>query len=455
MPETIPYTPRLPSAAEASGLGGTTHRGGGQFPAATMSETTPVRRYEFERQQQWLLLERLYIWAQSLIVEPIGGLNVGVSPGVYRRADGTDVTFAGSASYAIADDATDRKIWIDAGTNTLDQGDDWPVDKTTYMPLAELDTASGAVVSQSVRDRRTLVALAIPASATSINSTNDTTFTLDSDNAGAEVDQDVRFNRGSSHAEDAALRWVAASGIFRLLAAHSAGTRAALDAAGLKIGGADALDASGLLAAMLAASRLYTFGANGASAAGMALTPAGGAGAPGSGAHTTGELAVDSAGVLRICTSGGSPGTWARVGDQVETLPAGSVTTAALSDPVADKLPQVSIGDASGASPQTVTVQILDRQGNALSEVVYLEVGVYQDADGAAQATNATIAVGGTGSLVRSVVTNKLLRCKTDASGALELIVTDGTSETVYVLAATAPRSRALDCQDLGTVVIA
>lgn len=454
MSETIPYTPALPSAAAASGLGGTTHRGGGQFPAATMSETTAVRRYEFERQQQWLLLERLFTFAMQLAVEPVGGLNVGVAPGTYRKADGTDVAFAGAASYAIADDASAQKLWIETATNTLAQGAAWPLDKTTFVPLAEIDTSGGAVVPQSVRDRRTLIALAIPASATSINSTSDATFTLDADNAGAEVDQDLRFNRGSSHAEDAALRWVAASGIFRLLAAHSAGTRAALDAAGLKIGGADALDAGGLLAAMIAAGRLYVFGPNGSAAAGLALAPAGGAGAPASGTHAAGELAVDASGILRICTSGGSPGTWARVGDQVATLPAASVTTAALSDPLADKLPQVSIGDASGGSPQTVIVQVLDRQGNALAEVAYLQVGVYQDADGGALATNATVAVGGTGALVRAITAGKLLVAKTDASGALALTVTDGVSETVYVLAAPAPRSRALDCNDPGTVVI-
>ena len=45
----------------------------------------------------------------------------------------------------------------------------------------------------------------------------------------------------------------------------------------------------------------------------MKLTPKGTAGKPTSGAHTKGEIYLDSAGALFVCTVGGTPGTRRKV----------------------------------------------------------------------------------------------------------------------------------------------
>lgn len=123
-------------------------------------------------------------------------------------------------------------------------------------------------------------------------------------------------------------------------------------------------------------------------------------------------------------------------------------------DALAAHVLQVSIADAMGSSPCSVTVQMLDRQGHNYAEEVLLEISVWDDALGAVEAANARIAVGGTGSLVRAVVEDKRLVCRTNASGALTILVSDSNSETVYLLAAPAPRSRIIDCSDVGTVQI-
>jgi hypothetical protein len=115
---------------------------------------------------------------------------------------------------------------------------------------------------------------------------------------------------------------------------------------------------------------------------------------------------------------------------------------------------KVIIPSSSGASPRSIDVQIQENLSNNVAEVVLLQVGVYQDEYGAATATNATIAVGAAGTQVKVVTSNKELICRTDATGLLTLTLTDGTAETFYVLSKTCPRSRILDCSDIGTIVV-
>jgi len=117
-------------------------------------------------------------------------------------------------------------------------------------------------------------------------------------------------------------------------------------------------------------------------------------------------------------------------------------------------LATVQIGDASGASPQTVTVQVLDGNGQDLAAACLLQLGVYQDATGAAVATDAIIEVGATGSLVRQVVADKVLICETSGDGTLTLVIADAVAESLYLLAAPCPGARLLDCRDAGTVTI-
>lgn len=436
MPDTIGYTPAKLANGAASAKQGLTHRGGQTHFKRLTDATTPTRTDEAIR-EEFLRDERIWAFLMQFRAEPVSGLNIAVNGGVYRKADGTDVTFAANNSYAIADAQTDRKVWIDVAGNALAQGAAWPADKTTFVPICEVDTAAGAVVSQSIRDRTNLVRLAIPGTSSSPTGTTAIAFTIDDDNAGAGATTQVRFNRGSTDAEDAAVEWDETNDRFNCRAQHSTATLAPLNASALKVAGTDVIAADGdLEAASIATDQLYEFGPNGSTPAGLKLAPSGVTGPPSSGAHAKGEKDVDSTGIERICITAGTPGAWVRVGDQNSLVR------------------QVSIPDASGASPRTVSIQIKDNQGANVSEATYLQVGVYQDADGAANATNATIAVGGTGTLVRTITTNKVLIVKTNSSGVVDLTITDGTLETVYVLAAPAPRSRLLDCSDIGTVVI-
>lgn len=82
------------------------------------------------------------------------------------------------------------------------------------------------------------------------------------------------------------------------------------------------------------AGTLQTFAANGTTAAGIRLTPAGTTGSPASGTHGAGELHVDSLGVLYICSSSGTPGTWAAAGaggtGTLTTIQEGGTTVSAV-----------------------------------------------------------------------------------------------------------------------------
>lgn len=417
MGTSIPYSPGKLADAAAGGKTGTTHRGGSNFRTRRLSDTTIPTKTQEDCREDYLSLERIWAFLMPLRVEHVSGLNVGVCPGYYRKADETDVYFAGAASFALTDGVTDQKVWIDHATNALAKGTSWPADKTGFTPLALVDTAGGTVVAESIRDATDLVRLQAHASSTSPTGTNGTAFTLDADNAGAGADQQIRFNRGSTDAEDAAVEWDETNDRLNALKQHATKTLCPLNASALQIGGTTLVDAAG--AAKVTAA-----------VAGEGLT------------HSAGVLAVNPDGsTLEINT------------DQVRVKD-GGVTAAKLSDALADKLAQVSISDASGASPRTVTVQILDVQGNSLAEVVVLQVGVYQDEYGAATATNATIAVGATGTLIKAVTANKELICRTDSAGALTLTITDATLETVYVLARATVRSKLLDCSDKGTVTI-
>lgn len=449
----IGYTPETPSSAAAEALQGTLHASGSKYPTKGLSATTAVTRTAEDCARFKLLFDRLWRFVMDLRVEVIAGLNVGVNPGVYRKADASVGTFAGSASYSLPNNKTAWKLYLDATTDSLATAAAYPADETTFVPLAQFSTSGGAITALS--DEIGLLTRWINASATAIDTTSSEYFTTDSDNAGAGADGGLKHNRGTSGGgEDAALQWDESAETWRALAKDVADTLAALDALALKIGGTTIVESDGtLIAAAIKAARLYTFGANGSTAQGLRLTPAGSAGAPSSGAHSAGELHVDSAGVVWVCTGAGTPGTWGRVADQLASPAAGVVTAAALSNTLADTAPQVSIADASGSSPVTAVVQIKDKQGSNLAEPCLVQIGVYQDADGAANATDATLdATPVTGTFVRWITSGKIGVFKTDSGGLLELDVTMPTIESVYMLAGMAAGSRALDCADVGAI---
>lgn len=415
MAETFP-TPASISEAAASALGGSTHeRTQVPFVAEgvepTDSPSLAVRMY-----RQFFAMVRAMALAARGLPFKSAALQVGVLPLHYRTSAGVDAHFEGG-TIALAASSTNY-VYIDHATNLLAKSTiGWPADVTTFRPIAIYVTGATEIETSDVdADRRDLAIYQTHASSTSPTGTTATAFTIHSDNVGAEVDQQLRFNRGSDDAEDAAIERDAANNRFNVLSQHTTGTECPVSASEFQVGGTKVIDADG---AVKAAS----------SVAGDGL------------AHSGGVLAVDV-----------DDATIEVDGVNGVQLKDSGITVAKLGDTLADKLVQISIADASGASPQAVAIQAKDIQGNNLAEAVVVEVGVYDDADGQTEATNATISVA-TGTDL-SPANSKVKRVKANGSGQISITVTDGLSETVYVCARTTTRSRIMDCADYGTVTI-
>jgi len=344
------------------------------------------------------------------------GLAVGVNPCVYKDSGGTARSYAGVATTNVTDNATNY-IYLVGTTAVLTMStSSFPATESTYLPLAIVVASSGAITS--VTDYRNYARLRIQPSSSSVTGTDGTSFTVDQDNTGAGTDTSIYFNRGTDgSSEDAEIEWDETNDRFNVRSQHSTATMANVNVLAIYISGTSMLDTNG-------AAKVQS------AVAGDGL------------AHTSGVLSVSTDGSTMETSSDAI-----RVKD-------GGVTATKLSDAVADKLAQLTLTSPSGSSPQTVTLQVKDLQGNNLSESCYVGVGVYQDDGGAANATNATIAIGATGSLVRSITATKVLVILTNSSGTATLAVTDGTLETVYVIGHPDRRSKILDCSAIGTVVI-
>ncbi len=173
---------------------------------------------------------------------------------------------------------------------------------------------------------------------------------------------------------------------------------------------------------------------------------------------------IDAANTLQIQSVWPSDST-SFVPLAIVTSANGNVTIQDVRAWAAFRVPQIETGagtfgavvipDATGASPQTVAVQVQDVKGTNLAETVYLVVSVHDAVDGGGGfATNATIAVGAAGTLIESLTAGKELFCKTNASGQLDITVTDASAETIYLVSRPFRRAKHLDCSDPGTVTI-
>lgn len=86
----------------------------------------------------------------SLAEVPSASLNVRVAAGTYRKADGTIVTYAGTASQAITTGTTKYLYLTDAGSLTV--GSAWPTGGTNHVRLAVV--VAGASTITSITDAR-------------------------------------------------------------------------------------------------------------------------------------------------------------------------------------------------------------------------------------------------------------------------------------------------------------
>jgi hypothetical protein len=409
--------PQQISTSVADGLSGTTHeRTRMPFIAKGTSTSSSPTLYQ-QLNRLFFMLYRAINGVTAGMAFKTGTLEIGVLPFRYRKADGTDAHYEGGTLALTASNT--NYVYVLHGTNALTKStSSFPVDQTTFTPIAEyVCGGSDITTDDDDADRRGLAMYHTNSSSTSPTGTTGTAFTIDSDNAGAGVDQQVRFNRGSTDAEDAALEWDETNDRFNALEQHSTGTACPVNASEYFVSGTSALNGDG-------AAKVQS--------------------------GVAGDGLAHAAGVLSV---GVDDSTIEIDSDELQVKD-GGIGEAKLSTGLADKLPQVSIPDGSGAGSATIQIQIQDAAGNDLDEVCYLEVGVFDDADGGTQAANATIAVGTAGSKVADVVANKQLRCKTNANGELDIDITDGSAETVYIVARPTYRSRRLDCADYGTVTI-
>ena len=457
MSETF-ATPEQINLAQATALAGTVHQRT-QVPLPNIGDSGDTLILAFYAMLHELLVS-LSLGANGMC-RKTDTLKVVCNPFWYQKSDGTVVHYeAGSTELTLTASATNC-VYVDHATGLLATAASWPVDRSTFTPKAiYVCDGSDIVTSDEDADVRGLdLYRAIPNTAAPTGTTA-TAFTLDDDNVGAGADQQVRFNRGTDDAEDAALEWDEANDRFNVVEQHATGTLCPVNASEVQIAGTAALTSGGaakVQAAVAGNGLTHTAGVLTPHVDGVTLEVDG----------STHELGVIAAGVAAEIVGEGLEVSGDTLVPHVDDstievdsvtheiqLKAAGITTSYLGSTLAGKLAQVSIGDSTGASPRTVTLQVKDVAGNNLAGVRVVQVGIYQDQYGAAEATDATIAVGATGTLVRSVITDKVLIARTDSAGTLTVTVTDTTSETVFVLAAPAPRSPQADFSDIGTVVI-
>ncbi len=437
---------------------------------------------EVQHNRRWDRLFAILDEASALRVGDEGGLNIGVYPGYYTLG-GTQKLFDGATAQAVNDDDTSY-IYLDA-SNALQIVTDatgWPVDLDVFVPLAEVTAASGDITAiVPVLNRARIVIGGGSAAA----GTDSTSWTLDQDNTGAGVDTSLIFNRGTTD-DDAELRWNETDDRFELYADGVAEDPArllvedlllhsdvGLDGALIKFTGGvpdqvnfrradDAGDmditcggltvsgaTSGIeiddltdnnYARVLAADQVVGGELDGSSLQTFSVY---------NGNVDRVDLKATSAGLQVRDSAGYAP-------CDCEKLLIGGVETISASGAyVSATLPAVDIPDAGGSSPVTCSLQVEDDLGSSLTGVHYFAVSVHDSIDGGSGfAANATIAVGANGTLIESLTATKELFCKTDASGQLDITVTDGTAESVFVVARPFRRSHRLDCSDVGTVTI-
>lgn len=412
---TVGHTIAFPSAAAAAGLAGTTHGSGLPLPSNLSDRSSPYTKLEQAVRVAKVLYDRVLHMMQFHCEPTATAREVAVLAGTYTKANGTQVSFSGG-TLTLPNNAT-RKVYIDVATNTLTATSLWPATEQDYVPIAEVTTADGAVTA--IEDRRDLLRMRIMPSIADTGATDFAEFVTDNDNAGPEADGGIRHNRGSS-AGDAALRWIAASTLWRLFADVDATDLAKLDLLEVLIGGTSMITSDG------AAKVQSGVAGNGLAHASGVLTP------------DVDDSTVEVNGSNKIAVKDAG------------------VDAAKLNTTLRESLPYLVIPDAAGSASTNIdmTLHVEDRNGDDYADVHYFAVGVYDDEDGAALSANATISVTGAGSSIVALTAGKELLCKTDASGDLGIRVNDGGGGTFYVIARPHRRSRAMNFNDYGTVTI-
>ncbi len=238
-------TEAWPSDASVQSLDGTTHASTGLpfVPKGTSPASSPTFEVQFNR-----FLKRLFDIVANpanrgrVVREQTTGRQYGVWPIDYEIG-GTIYSYAGSTGNTATDAATTYVYLTTAGlvTNTSS----FPADITTFIPLAEIVASGGDITS--ITDRRDRATYRAPKTTSSSDSgTNNASFIMDEDNAGAGADQQWRNNRGSTDAEDAAIEWDETNDRYNFRKQHLTNTQCPVNAEKYQIAGTDILTSSGV-----------------------------------------------------------------------------------------------------------------------------------------------------------------------------------------------------------------
>ena len=240
MPDTIPDTKWISDVA-ADALDGTLDSASGlaYISEGTHKGSSPTYRVQLNRIQK-RLATIVATMNQLRLAEENAALKVGVYAGDYTLG-GTHKHFAGATAQAVTDNAT--KVWYLDAANALTEAASYPADITTFVPLATVVAASGVITS--IVDDRGHAEIVVPTATTSSDTgTNEVSFVLDADNAGAGADTSLVGNRGTT-AADWRLLWDETLDYFHLQSELSGPTLALLNLLGIKIGGTTMLDTNG------------------------------------------------------------------------------------------------------------------------------------------------------------------------------------------------------------------
>jgi len=198
--DTYPAIP-WPGNEAADALDGTTHAGTQvPFIAKGADETSsPTLNVQMNRNEQRLLnlvarVAQGSVWAET-------ALDVGAFPMAYQIA-GVQKTFGGATGQAVTDDDTNY-VYLDADQTLkiVTDGTGWPADESTYIKLASVVAAGGAVTS--VTDLR-FCNLNLVVDLGELGTTTSATFQLDSGSSGPLIKAESTTKFGLRNAADAA-----------------------------------------------------------------------------------------------------------------------------------------------------------------------------------------------------------------------------------------------------------
>lgn len=136
----------IPTPAAADALDGTTHEETGvpYLAQGTDENSSPTHNQQYNR-QVWRILELLGEASQGKVDAETTALKIGARP-MYYRLGSTDYYFPGATGQAVTDDDVNY-VYLDSAQTLkiVTDGTGWPADPSTYIRLAKVTAASGAI----------------------------------------------------------------------------------------------------------------------------------------------------------------------------------------------------------------------------------------------------------------------------------------------------------------------